>query len=472
MNITVYTSFSKRKNSTKQPTGGTLVSNVELKKSTSIHSPTFILGAITGVTMESITYVKAFGNYYYVGDISVTPHGYYEIACNEDPMASNKTAILASTQYVLYSASSYNFMIPDGRIVPNENEVHITGHDCNDLELTDQGTFILSCLNSEHGDYFVTYYAMDATNVHVLAEYMDSDIWAGQGTLEQWFENVVGHGYDAIISLKWVPIKYTEVPGTAVTVWLGNHEASWTMVTPPITNYVYGKIVPDTDPTLIFTGNIYPTWHYLNDWRLEKPYTRGKLYLPAYGFIEINPVEFRTNCVIRYCIDMISGECTIYIYGNSNKLVTTVSFQIAVDIPIAQLASKGIAPILAGVGAVAGIAGGIATGGIAGVAAAAAGAAGLSKATTDLFYSTPSYRGTQGGKSWIGMKHPYISELYVETQDLNEFITTQGRPLMEEVQLSTLSGFCQCANASVDLNCMESDRDYVNGCLNSGFYIE
>ena len=472
MNITVYTSFSKRKNSTKQPTGGTIVSNVELKKSTSIHSPTFILGAITGVTMESITYVKAFGNYYYVGDISVTPHGYYEIACDEDPMASNKSEILASNQYVLYSASSYDYMIADGRIVSNNNEVHIVGHDCNDLELSTIGCFILSCVNSEHGNYFTTIYAINYVNLETLVEYLNPDLWNDPGsTLSQWFSAVVGNAYESIISLKWIPVPYGDINESITTVWLGNHAASWTD-SEGHTHGVNGKIISQSNPTNVYDGHIYPTWNYLNDWRLSRPYTQGNLFLPAYGFIEINPMEFRTSILIRYVMDLVSGECTVYVYGNSNKLVTTVSFQIAIDIPIAQLATKGIAPIISGVGAVAGIAGSVATGGIAGVAAAAAGAAGLSKATTDIFYATPSYRGTQGGKSWIGMKHPYLSERYFDTQDLNEFITTQGRPLMQEVQLSTLSGFCQCANASVELNCMESDRDFVNGCLNSGFFIE
>ena len=472
MNITVYTSFSKRKNSTKQPTGGTLVSNVELKKSTSIHSPTFILGAITGVTMESITYVKAFGNYYYVGDISVTPHGYFEIACSEDPMASNKTAILASTQYVLYSASSYDYMIPDGRIVSNSNEVTIVGHDCNDFTLDTTGCFVITCLNCKHGNYFTTAYILNETNLMHLAWYFDSDIWSGIGTIETWFETVVGAGYEAIISLKWIPVKYADITGTAEVIWIGNHDVDW------IDNdnnhiTVEGKRVPGGGgSTLSSVGNIYPTWHYLNDWRLAKPYTSAKLYLPGYGMVDINPIEFRTSITFRYAIDMLSGDCTVYLYGNGNKLVSTITFNIAVDIPIAQLSTKGLSPMFSLIGSGAAFAGAVATGGFAGVAGMAASAAGLAKSTSDMFVQTPSYKGAQGGRSWTGMATPGALETYIDTMDLNEFISTQGRPLMQEVQLSTLSGFCQCANASVELNCMESDRDYVNSCLNSGFYIE
>ena len=472
MQITVYTSFSKRKNSTKQPTGGTTVNNVELKKPTSIHEPTFVLGAITGVTMTNITYVKAFGNYYFVTNIAVTPHDYFEISCSEDPMASNKTGILASNQYVLYSASSYDYMIPDGRIVSNSNEATIVGHDCNDFSLNTTGCFVITCLNCKHGNYFTTAYVLSETNLMHLAWYFDSDIWSGIGTLETWFETVVGAGYEAIISLKWIPVKYADITGTAEVIWLGNHDVDW------IDNdnnhiTVEGKRVPGGGgSTLSSVGHIYPTWHYLNDWRLAKPYTSAKLYLPGYGMVDINPIEFRTSITFRYAIDILSGDCTVYLYGNGNKLVSTITFNIAVDIPIAQLSTKGLSPMFSLIGAGAAFAGAAATGGFAGVAGMAASAAGLAKSTSDMFAQTPSYKGAQGGRSWTGMATPGALETYIDTMDLNEFISTQGRPLMQEVTLSTLSGFCQCANASVELNCMESDRDYVNSCLNSGFYIE
>lgn len=472
MNITLYTSFSKRKNSTKTPTGGTLVQNVELKKPTSLHDPTFVLGPVTGVTMENVTYIKAFGHYYFVNDITVTPHDYFEISCSEDPMASNKSGILASNQYVLYSASSYDYMIPDGRIVANNNEVNVVGHACNDFSLDTDGCFVLTCVNCKHGNYFTTAYIMDGLNLQHLAWYMNNDIWNGVGTLENWFETVVGAGYDAIISLKWIPVKYADVPGTAQTLWLGNHDVSWH--DPNLGNIVVeGKMVPGgSSATLAKTGNIYPTWHYVNDWRLARPYTYAKLYFPSYGTLDINPIEFRTNITFIYSIDVLSGECTIFLYGNGNKMISTITYNIAVDIPIAQLASKGLAPIVSMAGNMAGFAAGIATGGVAGVAGMAAASAGIVKSTSELFFQTPSYKGSQGGRSWSGINNPGLLEYYIDTMDLNEFITTQGRPLMQEVTLSTLSGFCQCANASVELNCMESDRDFINNCLNSGFFIE
>ena len=63
MNISYWTGFSKRKNSTKQPTSGT-TATVYLKDDTSILNPTF---DCTGVPDNvNYIYVSDFGRYYFI----------------------------------------------------------------------------------------------------------------------------------------------------------------------------------------------------------------------------------------------------------------------------------------------------------------------------------------------------------------------------------------------------------------------
>ena len=64
MNIYVWSNFTKKRNSTLQPTGGTS-KTVHLKEQTSIEKPSFILAE----PMPNYNYVQAFGNYYFVTDI-------------------------------------------------------------------------------------------------------------------------------------------------------------------------------------------------------------------------------------------------------------------------------------------------------------------------------------------------------------------------------------------------------------------
>jgi hypothetical protein len=49
---------------------------------------------------------------------------------------------------------------------------------------------------------------------------------------------------------------------------------------------------------------------------------------------------------------------------------------------------------------------------------------------------------------------------------------TMGLPTMMPMQMSTLTGFCQCANAHVDAPLMAQELDAVDAYLNSGFFIE
>lgn len=470
MNINVYTGFSKKKNSTKVPTGtGTAVTS-SLKRQTSYHNPVFVLSPITGVSMEDICYVKYGSHYYFVTDITVVPNNVYEISCAEDPMATHRSEILGSSQYVAYSASQNNPLIADSRIVVDDTEMHTAGTGAND-GLDTEGCFILSCLNYKHGNYLTATYVMDDTNLVTLAKFLLNDSAWTATNFEAWFRNTLGNAYDSIISLRWVPVKYSDISATEYVVALGTTDITWT--DNDGTHTCKGKIVPQgVSAVLSKLYTINHTWHYKDDWRIANPYTRAKLLLPGYGLVDINPVEHLTGTSVRYAIDMLSGGCTIFVYGNNLQQVASINFNISTDIPIAQLSGRGIGSvttIAAGLGA---LLANTATGGTAGAVFSASGLAAAVKGASDLFTTTPSAKGNMGDRSWVGYSQPGIIEYYMDTQDLNEFNTTNGMPLMEEVTLSTLSGYCQCVNASVSIAGYDDDRNYINNILNTGFFIE
>ena len=80
--------------------------------------------------------------------------------------------------------------------------------------------------------------------------------------------------------------------------------------------------------------------------------------------------------------------------------------------------------------------------------------------------------GGGGNKSDISYSSGAIVVI-AEHYGSKEFATSvAGRPLMQNVALSTLSGFVKCGNASVPVNAHASERDTINNFLNSGFYIE
>ena len=479
MQITVYTSFSKRKNSTKQPTGGTTVNNVELKKPTSIHEPTFVLGAITGVTMTNITYVKAFGNYYFVTNIAVTPHDYFEISCSEDPMASNKTAILASTQFVMYSASLYNDKLTDTRIQLFPN---VTGYAYSATVpfLDENGFYAVTVINYDANNVstsgLTTTYLMTISDLRALAQYINVDMLAMATSAQDFIEklrSLLSGAFDYLVSVRYIPLDLvsvaTELNLGTVDVYLGPSQAAHAGTA------VQGYLLGD-DSVVYIEDKLELSALFSADFRCSPTFLKLHAFIPGMGQIDLDPVACKFGFKVDSYIDVLTGDVTTLLYGypttyNSDPLLqNSYNYNIGVMFPMAQYSSD-TGSVMSGIGGALATAEKIA-GGSAGVAGTLIASASAANAIAQGIKPSGSMKGSIAGKSFIKEKFLRLEVEQSYTQNLDIMETTHGRPLMQEVQLSTLSGFCQCANASVELNCMESDRDYVNSCLNSGFYIE
>ena len=108
MVIKVFTDFTKRKNSTRQPAGGQDI-NCVLKEDTSILRPVFILNT----PVANYTYVQAFRNYYFVSDVVNLDANRCEVHCVLDVLATYKADIAAYPAFVERSASYFDEYIND-----------------------------------------------------------------------------------------------------------------------------------------------------------------------------------------------------------------------------------------------------------------------------------------------------------------------------------------------------------------------
>lgn len=461
-------SFSKKRKSTKIPSGAGVTINADLKHSTSFENPIFRISGseIVGITPANITYVKDVdhGNYYFVENCTVWPHDVYELNCVMDPMASHRTEILGSTQFVVYSASNYDVKIADPRIVRDDlfwhydsafiPDINTTGN----MHIDNVGCYILTVCNASHATNFVTTYLMNRANVQALAYFLF--------TVNQWPSNfesrmisLFGDAFGCIISLIWLPIDYATAGaecGGYGDIELGNFTITG----------VSGYLVHPGDRVKI-QGSLTHTWHYQNDWRISPPYTKGLLYIPGYGVVDCNPLE-NEYVMVDTTVDLMTGD-TVTAYGQGNYGHITVSYSLAVTVPIAQL-SNNVQPAIAQIASGAfNTAMSGATGNVSGMLQ---GFAGNIQTAIDAMKTTPSYKGGYSGAVWLGRPNYQLIEMYMDTTDLDSLKATQGRPLMQEVTLSTLSGYCQCAEAQVSLDCYAGERAEIEGILNSGFYIE
>lgn len=471
MTIYYWTNFSKRKNSTKRPSGTGTSKTVVLKEGTSIERPTFVFSS----NDFTINYIQAFGHYYFVDDIKSVRNDLIEVSCSMDVLATFKTEIGSYTAFIERSASHVNSLIPDpyvtmlnGEIVQVNDSTVVT-----DL-FTVGGMYVVSVLNNVgSGVGFTCSYATDKANIMALAAYVNTD-WGGAlspgadetgatNRITDWLQATFLKTADSIIDCIWMPVS----PLSLTHVSYGNLKVGVDNI-PSVEGYRF------TAPDIISKSYTVSIPHYYSDFRKGAPYTTGRLFLPGFGTVDFNPLDFGQDLItVTFDVDASTGDVCVYLKNAAGVIISTYTYNVAVQCPVGKVganvsgtasgilstigsaalafASEGGKAVSAGVGAISGAANTIAT--------AAA--------------PTVSIRGGKGGRAIINngleLTCTTIAKLTTQPSDLGP---AQGRMSMGRSQLSTCSGYVKCSDASVEIPGMESEKDAVNNFLNSGFYYE
>ena len=473
--------FSKRQNSTKQPdTTGWEELEVTLKGGTSIENPTLTLKH----EFFTYNYVVFRDRYYFVDDIVALRNDLYEVSLSLDILATYKSEILATTQFVSYSSVSGSPWLADTR-VPVLKDVTVGQASAALPIFISTGIYILSCI----GKTGSCLYALDLGNLkRLIASISDGgDEFAQQAetraqqflqggtnplsaedmlgfatlaTQNDLLGNAYGNAPSCLRSCIYVPFSSSPfAAGPGETINLGNY----------ITG-VTGVPVNATPATGSITVEI--PWHF-SDWRrgyCEQVY----LYLPLVGMVSVSSdnlthtdtitVNYAYTCtdgVVAYQI--ISGGEVIGSYGGS----CAINYPLGVN----QQASAGQVMQSVIQGLTQTVSAGI-TGNVVGAVAGAAGTA--YSAISTALTSHPSCVGGIGGGAGSGLSRSVICYTVAHNTviDPADMAATMGVPTMKPLALSSCSGYCQCANAHVALSAPVPEINAVDAWLNSGFYIE
>ena len=464
MTIYYWTSFSKRKNSTKQPSAGTSLT-VRLKEGTSIESPTFL---ITGNHFD-IVYVKAFSDhYYFVTDIKSVKNGLTEISCKMDALATFKSTIGSYNAFIERCDYFRNPMLPDPLVAITNGE-NVYESIVSNTVFSSTGVFCLSCI-SENGSEagFCSYYLMSSTTLQAVAHYLCNS-WPIGSSFWDWLQNTFLKTFESVISCIWLPVSAATIPGGTfeeIVIGIdGINEYAYRITGNPVGSDVVTVTIPGT----------------YTDFRRGAPYTTGKLLLPCYGMIEFNPIDFYGSTMnIAIYVDFATGDTVYHLKDSGGNFISTVTTNIAVNCPIGKVQQNSgsivsgavslIGAAATGIGAA--TAKGLSSAARAGMAVGASAEAinGLAAAISP----TPSLIGGTGGRA-NALSNTDIVCTVIErvTQDPDEVRWHHGYPIMKYDTISNcISGYIQCSNASVPISGMEAERDEINSYLNSGFYYE
>lgn len=445
MLIETHSGFSKRHNSTKQPsTAGTQV-NVLLKDGADDKAPVFEINTLD----FNINYVKAFGNYYFAHVQNIDGHR-SNVICDMDYLATYKSYIAAYTCSVVRSSGAYNDKIFDPMVLPTGEIVQsaITAGDLLNA-WDDTGSYVVTTV----GQNGLRLYILTLAQVKALFNtFFDTDFsnYLVPGNVPASVEKAV----QALFVANCNPSQYVKR-----VLWFPFSMAGGTSEIPYFGFVGANAAVPISVNGLNTNASITKPARYYNDYRdFDSRFTSANIYLPGYGCISLDPKYLEKDLSVWYSVDAATGACQIQLLADVTN-VATVSCQIGCDVNVGGVTGSNV---LAGVGNA--IMNG-ASGNFGGTVG------GLGDAIHDRLSPPHTSIGASGNRFSL-LDRSFIQVDVTRLGSTAYPTATSGRSTYKNLTLGNLTGYIQCQNASIEIPGDGAEQDAVNGYLNSGFYFE
>ena len=519
--------YAKKLNSTMQPNLSILTPNdCKLKAPCSVLAPVIELYSIDITVYENVikanyAYIAEFERYYYIKNWTFNDN--ILIASLEvDPLATYKTQIQSSTQYVLRSSAMSNGAIVDAKypILTSMPQTLVSTLN-NPLQpsLTDYGVFVVGILNDQVTFGGLEYYVFSYLSFVIFRQNLFNlaTQWGSDTSVVAGIKKAITDPFQYVASIMWLPYSVADfvtrgfaTQTTGVSIGYDTISMTAYYITTDHLNVEFTNLVTPTIPKHPLAAT---RGSYLNC----APYSRYYLsFYPFCGLIEIDSAKLvgATYLDLVYTVDLRTGKgvlsiCTSY-SGTSYadwKPVTPIQVieaQIGVNIPLTNVytalpTSLGQMVMNAGIAAADKFGGFVEVGKkitanvadvindaipenlqrfIGGnnnnIGAEPFNMDDLAKIASSAaaMNSTAEIKGSQGTIS-LNSRMPlqlWGKFYYVADEDNSKF----GRPLCQSVSLSNLTGFVQCAEPRITLPsyAFPAEVAEIENYLASGLYIE
>lgn len=447
-NVTLY-SFSKRVNSTKQPSGtGTTVSGT-LKFPSSILNPVMEFTApVSNPSNLNYAYIAEFSRYYWINDWTFD-RGFWIASMSVDVLASYKVAIGSDSEYVIRAASASDGDIVDVKY-PSKARPNGDFHSLGSINsyMQGNGTYVIG-LKSGQSNTGLAFYAVDAANLATLVQYMFSDVWLNASDITKSLQKLLVNPIDYISSCYWYPMTLPTNGGQPLYFGYWDSGATGTKIGEGgRVDFVQDSVTLDDHPQISRGA-------YLNG----APFTRLCADVYGFGRIPLDPDLFIRSRSVTFTlrVDLFTGMGELMIDSTTGR-AAKVSAMVGVPVQLSQVTQDLIKPMLAVVNAGVGIATGNYVGATAGIADA-------------IQSSMPQIQSS--GSTGSKIAYSTDARLYHEWYEIvDEDNTTMGRPLCKVRTINTLSGFIQCENVDIDTIGTKEEKQQIISYMESGFFYE
>lgn len=468
--LTTWT-FSKRHNSTAIPATLGSDHDVNLKGGCDILAPVFVL-QISGT--PTFNYCKFQGRYYFVTGIKSVRQDLCEISAQVDVLATFKSAVTGSSQFVLYYTHA-NTEISDKRLSTKTTQT--TQSESGSFDEFGKGTcYVLSVVGQDS----VGQYAIDLDDLKdivsqnfldTLEHQIDTVSLPASDSLVDFAQYItdlltqealsftyVGKIADCIRNCYALPIRYAAWGGTSETIFIGRASSGQS-----------GYRLANNERILTDSATVTIPWQ-ATDWRRNAPYHEIYLYIPCIGLTTISPSDVigETALHIDLTLDKLSGDVIINV-GTTSKVLAQYTTNVAVNYPVGF---SNVDPA----GAITSVAG--AVGAISGAVNPVIGAAVAGLGLTNIIQPQPETIGSNGGGAFLGLvgytgyKVYCFTIFHDTTVSPSSVSAVKGTPYNGVLNLQNITGYVQCMDASVSGSMTDTEREEINNLLNGGVYIE
>lgn len=472
MNATIY-HFSKDNRSTARPTGGTSITGIVFKENTSRENP------ILKITKEALNndyewnYINILGNYYYINDIVFLNNDIFELHCSIDVLATYKTEIEASTQYIVRSthAADKNGFIPDNAypMTNNFSTEHTIAGDHTWFN-ANMGTAVIGVLGPNAGDT-TTYYEMSTSALEslIVALYgIDVTQQLSIATIELGLLKTLYDPIKYMTSCILLPYTFSGT-GNTTTIHTGYIDLATGSV--PVR-----KINSNEDR--VFTATISYSNHtqaatrgnYLNN----SPYTQRLLTVMPFGTFNIDCSklnDYQNKIRLQATTNKSDGNTILEVYTipNSTSGIHNTLFwsnaQLGVHVPLYQSDSifKQTFSLL---GQQTSVVSSALTGNFAAIPGSCA--QWINTVNTAHAPEVHMVGGSSGSFIVTSNNVPTLDSTFYEVVPIDNNL---GYMVCDNKVLGNMSGFNICQNSRIALNAPSVDIEAVKNYMNSGIII-
>lgn len=443
--------FSKRKNSTKRPTGqGTTVPCL-LKSNTSFQNPVFKLKLTLDSALQ-FNYLKWADHYYFINSTVSLNNDMVEISASEDVLSTYRTEISNYTCFIERS-NHQNPLLDDPLYLPTEDwqkQDTIVAQPVNVFVNGYAGNYIMRIVGAAGVE---TYYITEK-QLGLLVSFMyTADNF--QELIENATTKFLFDPAKYIVDLKWLPFRSSNFISIMNDVNLGYWDSGVQALliggasNSPVVHFSYN---------LELTNPLYSN----TDFRFYNGnFSRYFVQLPCIGVIPVDITKTNNGQLVAdYYFDAYSGISDVWLKSGSS-VIGHYQCQMAVPVNIAG-ANVNIGDTLIG--------------GLSTVSSAMTGnALGVSSGVLNTMQSILSPEVTSIGA--VGSVGGILNNLEASVICYTRMSTEpngagEGYADGNSRKISTCSGYLRCRNASIEISGFTGDQEQVNSYLNNGFYFE